>query len=141
MNAAMSHPTKMQKVWQATGNSFDSNVAIFKLSTDKPDIYECLGYVAREVKKDGSLEGTFDFKKYACLNKRYLKSGHRKRTLWRSTDDENYKKGHESVFQSKIELMAPGRALGDTSTLDFDYFFRPSDTPKPGIAIPLGYKL
>ena len=29
-----------------------------------------------------------------------------------------------------IDLMAPGRAKDDTSSLPFDYFVRPEDSPK-----------
>ena len=88
VNEAIRHPSKMDKVWESIGYREDmGNVGIFKLKTDDPDNYECLGYVARELKKDGELEEDFDFDKYACVHKRYLKTGHKKRTLWRSSEE------------------------------------------------------
>ena len=88
VNEAIRHPSKMDKVWESVGYREDmGNVGIFKLATDDPDNYECLGYVAREVKDNGKLEEDFDYGKYACVHKRYLKTGHKKRTLWRSSEE------------------------------------------------------
>ena len=123
VNKAMQHPTSMQKVWESGYKSmFKGNVALFKLKTDDPDNYECLGYVARELKSNGALEEDFDYKKYACVHKRYLKEGAKKRVLWKSNDENKQSKD--------IELMAPGRAKDDTSSLPFDYFIRGGDVPK-----------
>ena len=126
VNHAIQHPTHMEKVWESVGYREDmGNVGIYKLKTDDPQNYECLGYVARELKEDGSLEENFDFDKYACVHKRYLKLAHKKGTLWRSSEETIDK------WTSKdIEFLAPGTDKDDTSSLPFDYFLRPNDTPK-----------
>ena len=94
VNKAMQHPTSMQKVWESGYNKdlFKGNVGLFKLETDDPENYECLGYVARELKSNGALEEDFDYKKYACVHKRYLKPGAKKRVLWKSNHESSQSK-------------------------------------------------
>ena len=113
---------------QPIDSLLSGNVGIFKLKSEDPENYECLGYVARELKSDGTLEADFDYKKYACLHKRYLKSGANKRVLWRSKLDDPWDPNHQNSNKD-IELMAPGRAKEDSGSLPFDYFTRASDTP------------
>lgn len=73
VNDAMQHPVRMERVWYARKDSrFKSGVAIYKLYPEDEENYECIGNVARETDLQGNLEEIFDFKKYACLSKRFL---------------------------------------------------------------------
>ena len=69
----MQHPVRMEEVWDVRYKSlFSEHVKVFKLYPEDTENYECIGYVARQIKRDGTLEHKFDFNKYACLHKRYL---------------------------------------------------------------------
>ena len=73
VNDAMQHPVRMDRIWYGKKDSrFKSGVAIYKLYPQDEENYECIGNVARETDLQGNLEEVFDFKKYACLNKRFL---------------------------------------------------------------------
>ena len=130
INKAMQHPVSMRKVW----DSFDVNphdetfrhysrVKVFKLEPEDSENYECLGYVARRARSDGELVEDFDFNKYACIHKRYLKDGILNKKLWQSEADRQRDNIH-------LNLFSPGRSKDDTSTVIFDNFYQPDDTPK-----------
>ena len=102
-----------------------------KLSPKDPDNYECLGYVAREADINGNIEQEFDYSKYACLHKRYLKDAVLSKKLWHSMGDpypSDYINKMMEPFH--LNLFSPGRSKDDTSTIIFDNFYKPGDTPK-----------
>lgn len=117
VNHAMQHPIKLEKIWTSDYKDiFSGNVGIFKLIPQDPNIYECLGYVARELTENGELEQDFDFEKYACLHKRYLKDGRARKTLWKSyvREGKQTQKGRfriNFIFHSLTTIRSKGIVL------------------------------
>ena len=99
---------------------FKERVKVFKLYPEDTANYECIGYVARQIKKDGTLEQKFEFNKYACLHKRYLTPAEHDRLQWKSYDDD----GGQC-------LKSPGPAKNNFETDSF-LFGRSLNANRPG---------